>query len=192
MEGEWRHAKDHVNRDGGTRDNMIQERLDEYIFMRTYLRDQPFNVFIMLRLLAKYGKQAKEFLDNEKKNKSNLSDKDTIYYRCEEIEEDEQKDENNGNDNVDEKEDEGEEEDMSGYTVDDNGNLIRCNEYGDIVEVHYADPDRRDVDLDHQLSQLQPDEHLDMNEDAVYESTFDIEEEDPQLSEQIVQYFNSQ
>ena len=61
-----------------------------------------------------------------------------------------------------------------------------------IVEVHYADPDRRDVDLDHQLSQLQPDEDLDMNEDAVYESTFDIEEEDPQLSEQIVQYFNSQ
>ena len=66
---------------------MIQERLDEFIFHRTYLRDQPFNVFVMLRLLAKYGKKAQKFVEvDEKKCKD---DKERIYYRCEEIQEDE-------------------------------------------------------------------------------------------------------
>ena len=185
MEGEWSHAKQHVNRDGGTRDYMIQERLDEYIFHRTYLRDQPFNVFIMLRLLAIYGMKAFQYVEDEKNNVNEQSDSERIYYRCEEIEDDDDNKEDNNNNEEQEEEDEN---DFAGYRVDDNGNLIRYNEYGDIIDVHYADPEQRDLDLDDQLSQLEPQADVDMGNECV----FDVEQEDPQLFEQIMQHFDCQ
>ena len=190
MEGEWMHAKRHVNGGSGTRDYMIQERLDEYIFHRTYLRDQPFNVFIMLRLLAKYGKQARQFVEDEKNNVKTKSDADRIYYRCEEIQENEEDEEKKEDSNNADEEAE-EEEDLAGYQVDDNGNLIRYNEYGDIIEVHYADPEQRDLDLDDQLSQLENENDVQMINDANDESIFDVEQQDPQLHEQILQYLDS-
>ena len=187
IEGEWKHAKKHVNGEGGTRDYMIQERLDEYIFFITYLRDQPFNVFVMLKLLAKYGELAFKFVEDEKGNENDQSDDDRIYYRCEDIEEDEEKKAENDDVKSDE-----EAPDLAGYNVDDNGNLIRYNEYGDIVEVHYADPENRDLDLDEQISQLESENDPDMINDANNESIFDVGALDPLLYEEIMGSLQSQ
>ena len=154
------------------------------IFFRTYLRDQPFNVFVMLKLLAKCGELAFKFVEDEKGMQIDQSDDAEIYYRCEDIEEDGEDDENK-RENDDEKNDE-EGPDLAGYHVDDNGNLIRYNEYGDIVEVHYADPENRDLDLDEQISQLESENDPDMINDANNESIFDVAALDPLLYEEIM------
>ena len=63
IEGRWKHAKAHVNACGGSRANVLQERLDEYIFHRTYLRDAPTNVHVLRRLLAKYRHESFKFVN---------------------------------------------------------------------------------------------------------------------------------
>ena len=61
------HIKRWLNSLGGTRDNMIQERLDEWRFHRDYLRDDSHdrNFWKMLRIIAAKGWEAKMQCDNE-------------------------------------------------------------------------------------------------------------------------------
>ena len=52
IEGRWKHANAPVNACGGSRDHVLQERLDEhileeYMLHRTYLRDNATNVHIL-------------------------------------------------------------------------------------------------------------------------------------------------
>ena len=63
--GLWKHCKDWLNGLGGTRDNMIQERLDEWRFHRDYLRDDThqYNFWKMLKILAAKGNEAKMLVD---------------------------------------------------------------------------------------------------------------------------------
>ena len=67
----------------GSRDHVLQERLDEYTFHRTYLRVTAMNVHILGRLLAKYAAGSIKFV-NEDLNK-NAWDMDSTFYRCEDI-----------------------------------------------------------------------------------------------------------
>ena len=111
---------------------MIQERLDEFVFHRTYLRDQSMNVFIMLRLLASYGERAYQFYEEDKnrnpweRSESRIKEN---WYRCVDIDEEKKEEE----------EDEAEGGNEEIWELDENNNLVRYNEYGDIEDVVYAD-----------------------------------------------------
>ena len=155
----WKHTKDWVNIKGGTRDYQIQERLDEYIFHRTFLRDIPMNCWIMLRLLAKYGDRAKKFveedmkLDPMQKSKTRESRKQENWYRCEEI----------GPSEKEEKADKQLERikqqlSTSRYELDENNNLLQINSYGDIEGVHYANSQQRNAGLYEQVMVAEEDE----------------------------------
>ena len=142
IEGIWRWAKSHLETAGGSLEGNIQERLDEYIFHRTYLRDKPLNVWIMLRLLGKYGNKAKKFVDNDI-NLDKLDEKQKkarIHYRAEYIASDEDIEYDNENEKKQMKE-------FLRWTVDipDGGDvmdadLVRLDEDGDIETVEYANP----------------------------------------------------
>ena len=182
IEGAWAHAKAHAKVPGGTRDHMLQERLDEFIFHRTYLRDQPLNVFVMLRLIAKYGQKAMKFVMVDEKNLT--SEKDKIYYRCEDIQQEEDAEEQK-----DDIKDNDDDEDQSGFHIDDDGNLIEYNEYGDIVQIRYMDPEQQEqAEAERQaLADQSEDEPMRMETDAE-NADFDVELEDPLLYEQLTQY----
>ena len=160
IEGAWKHAKAHLKEGGtGTRRHMIQERLDEFIFHRTYLRDQPMNVWIMLRLLAKYGNKAYDFVANY-----HVDEKE--FYRAEEIGDTDEEDEQNegNNDNVNENQ---AWEDRD-WVMDDDGNLVHYNDSGQVDDILYLNPDDDPNE--------QPDDY---EED--YDLTFNVNEVDPQL-----------
>jgi len=61
------HIKRWLNSLGGTRDNMIQERLDEWRFHREYLREDSheYNFWKMLRVIQAKGWEARQQCDNE-------------------------------------------------------------------------------------------------------------------------------
>lgn len=141
---------------------MIQERLDEFIFHRTYLRDQPMNVWIMLRLLAKYGNKAYNFV-----NTYHVTSNE--YYRAEEIEEDDEEKEAKEADDDDDQAWANRE-----YVMNDDGNLVRLNENGFVEEVIYANPDDEPDD------ESQDEENgEDYEED--YDLNFNVNETDPEL-----------
>ena len=62
----WMHVKRWLNTLGGTRDDMIQERLDEWRFHREYLRagSHEYNFWKMLRVISITGWEAKVQCDN--------------------------------------------------------------------------------------------------------------------------------
>ena len=61
------HVKRHTNVLGATRDEYVQEKLDEWRFKRDYLREDAhdLNFWKMLRALALCGQQAKLIVDSE-------------------------------------------------------------------------------------------------------------------------------
>ena len=136
IEGIWKHAKAHLKAGGGTLETHIQERLDEFIFHRTYLRDKPLNVWIMLRLLAKYGNKAAKFVDKDK-GISKLSEKQKrkrINYRAEYIED--------SDDESDVKHDELNMKEFKKWMVNEEGDLVKMDREGDPEKIYYADPDK--------------------------------------------------
>ena len=192
IEGSWKHAKAHTNANGGTRDYMIQERLDEYIFHRTYLRDQPFNTWVMLKLLGKYGRQAAEFVATDKPPKKKLSEeerieqRDRFYYRAEQIQEhsddEEMESKQDGNST--------EEEDQARTEVDQFGNLVEYNEYGEIVNVWYVDPQEH-AEANERRRALEEEQILENPSAASnVRQEREIEQDDPQLYTQLTQYVN--
>ena len=138
------------------------------MFHRSYLRDSPMNVWIMLRLLAKYGNQAKEFVMQDKKL-AGLSDKEKdkrIYYRAPVLEE--QDDEN-------EHEDELNISEWRRWTMDEDGNLIRLGDSGFASEIHYVH-EQQDEELQN------PDED---------DLAFDVRQIDPGLYDRLINDQNS-
>ena len=69
IEGTWKHVKAWCNHHGGTRDYMIDERLEEYRFHREYLADKDLAWWRMLRIIAEKGKEAQETVKNFQPNK---------------------------------------------------------------------------------------------------------------------------
>ena len=165
---------------------MIQETLDEYIFFRTYLRDPPFNVWVILRLLAKYGTEARKFCQDDK-NKTTDQRKQDNYYRTVDIGYDEEKDDVKVEDNM-----EFDNIELPQYQVDNNGNLIRHNAYGDIIEIKYADPENPVIDVELGDSDSdENDEDIVVDEEIAQEDVLDIDDDDPLLYEQIRQYIHT-
>ena len=64
IEGRWMHVKRHFNTLGGTRDEEIQERLDEYSFLMRYGNKINLRVWRILRCIATHGLQAKNHVDS--------------------------------------------------------------------------------------------------------------------------------
>ena len=170
IEGAWKHAKAHLKAGGsGTRESMIQERLDEFIFHRTYLRDQPMNVWIMLRLLGKYGNKAYKFVTEDAAKAA----QEDNYYRCDVIQEDEKI----SND----------QEDVAfqnrEWRMDENNNLVRVNEYGDVMERRFADNN-----LQPEIIQQQIGDYVEMDPERelrFYELGFDVGDVDPCLANRV-------
>lgn len=63
IEGFWAHMKRHMNSAGGTRDQHLQERINEYLWIRQNFRNDGFNVWRLLKLLSRYGVAAKRIVD---------------------------------------------------------------------------------------------------------------------------------
>ena len=61
------HMKSHLNGFGGTRDHMIQERIDEWRFKRDYLREDSheYNFWKVLQVIRVHGWAAKIQVDRE-------------------------------------------------------------------------------------------------------------------------------
>lgn len=134
IEAIWKHAKAHLKKGGGSIEMHIQERLDEYVFHRTYLRDKPLNVWIMLRLLAKYGNKAYDFVCNDKgiENLTEEEKRRKTNYRAEYIGD---TDEDDDADDVDMKMDE-----FNRWQVDEDGNLLHLDEEGNVESTVHIDP----------------------------------------------------
>ena len=142
---------------------MIQERLDEYIFHRTYLRDQAMNVWIMLRLLAQYGNKAYHYVDQAK----DYTEDPDEFYRCEEIGEDDEKAQESDDDAWENRD----------WILDDDGNLVRYDEYGGVQEVMYANSDDEPETVEEEVqSDIQNNE-----EDLV----FNVNDVDPDLANRL-------
>ena len=78
------------------------------------------------------------------------------------------------------------------YQVDNNGNLIRYNAYGDIVEIKYADPENPVIDVELGDSDSdENDEDIVVDEEIAQEDMLDIDNDDPLLYEQIRQYIHT-
>ena len=63
----WAHLKSWLNGRGGTRDHLIQERIDEWRFHRDYLTDDSheYNFWKVIRVMQSHGVIAKYLVDNE-------------------------------------------------------------------------------------------------------------------------------
>ena len=140
IEGRWSHLKRHTNTLGGTRQNMIQEKLDEYVFHRTYLRDQPMNCWVMLRLLAKYGEEAKRFVEANTSSGIIEDMPDANYYRANRCL---SQSEINFEENHDAEAIQA--SNFPDWQLDDDNNLLIFDEFGDIQEVHYANESQRQM-----------------------------------------------
>ena len=60
-EGMWMHVKAHINGTGGTRQHHIQEKLNEFMFIKSYWHNDGFNIWVLLTLLSEYGVQAIDY-----------------------------------------------------------------------------------------------------------------------------------
>ena len=61
IEGFWKHAQDALNKAGGTRDDMIQESIDAWLFRRSFLKTDLNQAFHKLcSCLRQYGNEARE------------------------------------------------------------------------------------------------------------------------------------
>ena len=76
--GLWAHLKAHLNGRGGTRDHLIQERIDEWRFKRDYLRpdSHEYNFWKVLRVMQAQGYAAKVIVDNEDEAMEDDSDEE--------------------------------------------------------------------------------------------------------------------
>ena len=157
---------------------MIQERLDEFVFHRTYLRDQPMNVFIMLKLLAKYGEQAVAFYEEDKNRdpweKSAPRIKEN-WYRCVNIETENKEEEEPSP--VSEQQQEPEQT----WELDENNNLLMYNEYGDIEEVYYANSEQAEAQPYERL-ELVPREDMEILAAEAELNRLNIDQIDPNFS----------
>ena len=59
IEGFWANIKRHVNAPGGTRDQHLQERIEEFLYVRENFGDDGYNIYKLLCILAEHGKAAK-------------------------------------------------------------------------------------------------------------------------------------
>ena len=73
------HVKNHLNGLGGTRDSLIQERLDEWRFKRDYLRSDShqYNFWKVLQVLRHQGWAAKLIVDREYERAEQGDDEDS-------------------------------------------------------------------------------------------------------------------
>lgn len=157
---------------------MIQEKLDEYVFHRTYLRDQPLNVFIMLRLLAQYGREAVAFWkEDHVRPPMELSRprRDVKhYYRAEECLNDpsitirEEHKEENYDDN------------SPTWELDENNNLVIYDNDGNIQDIHYSNPENEQMG-DYERVEVggNDQERLEILAAEVEAERFNIDEIDP-------------
>ena len=149
---------------------MIQERLDEFVFHRTYLRDQPMNVFIMLKILAKYGERALAFYEEDKNRdpwEKSVSRIKENWYRCPDV-------------NTDIKEQEEENEEYT-WELDENNNLVMYNEYGDIEDIYYAN-EAQAAEQPYERIQLRPQEEMEVIAAEAELNRMNIDEIDPNFS----------
>ena len=173
---------------------MIQERLDEFIFHRTYLRDQPFNTWIILKLLAKYGRRAAEFVATDKPPKKNMTEeerikeRDRFYYRAEEIQTQSDDEQMESKEDTDEKEQDV--QDLARTEVDEFGNLVEYNEYGHITNVWYRDPTEQAQANDTRRQYEQEQQPPNSNDSNSAQEMIDIQQNDPQLYLQLRQHVN--
>ena len=68
IEGTWKHVKAWTNYYGGTRDHMVDERLEEFRFFREYLADKDLAWWRVLRLIAEKGQEALELVNGFRGN----------------------------------------------------------------------------------------------------------------------------
>ncbi len=54
IEGMWKWAKMAIQKKGGCKDHQLQERLDEFAFRKTYLKDPKTNLIFVANVIAKY------------------------------------------------------------------------------------------------------------------------------------------
>ncbi len=54
IEGIWKWAKISVQKGGGCKDHQLQEKLDEFAFRKTYLKDPNTNLIFVANVIAKY------------------------------------------------------------------------------------------------------------------------------------------
>jgi len=59
IEGLWHHAKIYVNKSGGTREEQVQEKLDAWMFRRTFLKNKRLAFYNLCRAIAMHGTQAR-------------------------------------------------------------------------------------------------------------------------------------
>ena len=123
------------------------------------------NCWIILRLLAKYGDRAKQFVEQDENRdpmeKSKTRAESRVHenwYRTEEI----------GKSDKEaklEQELKGIEQQLSTtrYELDDNNNLIQCNEYGDIEEIHYVNVEQENEGLYEQVNVVTDEERIRQN-----------------------------
>ena len=74
----WTHLKEHLNGRGGTRDHLIQERIDEWRFKRDYLREDSheYNFWKVLRVMQSQGYAAKLIVDSQDEEEESDDDDD--------------------------------------------------------------------------------------------------------------------
>ena len=65
IEGAWRWVKKFTMEDGPNKLAFLQERLDEWTFRCTYMRNPQYNMQVLARLVGKYGVAAHTFLKTE-------------------------------------------------------------------------------------------------------------------------------
>lgn len=58
IEGLWKHSKNELNRDGGTKDDQIQLSLDYFMFKKQYLKQPDQRFHILGRVLGMYWRSA--------------------------------------------------------------------------------------------------------------------------------------
>jgi len=63
IEGIWHHAKIHLNKPGGTREEQVQEKLDAWMFRRTFLKNKRFAFYNLARAIAMHGVQARQLIN---------------------------------------------------------------------------------------------------------------------------------